>query len=101
MNLDEMRIEEKIIRLEALLAKAHADLDYSFSVRWGEDKEEAIRNMYVTLESSKLMFMGGRIFDVDYERREETIKKFNESLNAHLCKFPEFYLKLEDEIPKR
>ncbi|MBE6156284.1 MAG: hypothetical protein E7161_00860 [Firmicutes bacterium] len=100
MNLNEMSIEEKINILESLITRANTDLDYSLSVRWGQNKETSILELQMLVNGAKELFLTGRINSIDYEERINTVGVWSKALNEALRKFPEIYDNLNQEVPK-
>lgn len=91
-KLNELNILEKANQLEALIAKADLDVDYSIQVKWGGNKDVVIRDIRVLIANARLLFQKGGIDQLEMSVREEASDNYHTMLDSYLKKFPEYEL---------
>lgn len=91
-KLQDLNILEKANQLEALIAKADLDIDYSIQVKWGGSKNDAERDARVLIANTRLLFQSGRIDQLDMEVREKAFANYHTMLDSYLKRFPEYEL---------
>lgn len=96
MRLEDMNILEKASELEALIAKADSEPDYSIEVKWVGNQSDAKKEAKKVIENTRTLFASGGVDAFDMEVRAETYATFNTRLDSFLKMFPEY--KLNDVI---
>lgn len=83
-----MDIFEKIDLLTQNLNRAKLDLSYSMRVAWGNDAETEKFHMQTLINNARLLFVQGRINQLDYEERERARRTNMNELDKALARFP-------------
>lgn len=101
-RLEDMSILEKVTALEACIAKADLDVEYSITVAWGTDQsaEEVKSQARIEIANAKQLFSSGRIDTLDYDVRADAYANWNVKMDNYLRKFPEYSEEKEMFKPK-
>lgn len=92
-KLQDLNILEKASQLEALIAKADLDVDYSIQVKWDGNKDVVVRDARVLIANTRLLFQTGGIDQLeDMSVKEEAFANYHTMLDSYLKKFPEYEL---------
>lgn len=91
-KLQDLNILEKASQLEALIAKADLDVDYSIQVKWDGNKDVAVRDARVLIANTRLLFQKGGIDQLEMSVKEEAFANYHSMLDSYLKKFPEYEL---------
>ena len=90
MDLNNVPITWKIDKLNELLGKMQSDINYSFHVVTGDDKDNFISNTRNIINNAVLLFKQGRVNQLDYDIKNKAFIEWNKRLNECLQCFPEF-----------
>lgn len=90
MRLEDMDVLEKAAQLEALIAKANLEPDYSIQVSWLGNQNDSKREARALIDNTRLLFQQGKIKSLDMDMRNEAYSNYNSRLASFLKMFPEY-----------
>ena len=102
-NVDEMTVNEKISELQACISRARVgennpgSIDYEFLLKadLGDNRGEKLSYYSMLVKNAAIMF-NGRLNDLDYDVRQQTVADYNKKLDDALCSF-EGYTRTEEQ----
>lgn len=92
MRLEDMNVLEKANQLEALIAKADLNTEYSIQVKWVENPSATKQAAKILIDNTRLLFQSGRINQLDFDMKASAYANYNTQLDSYLKRFPEFAL---------
>lgn len=95
----QMTVPQKLNALAECIAKCE-DVEYSMHATLGDNKEAKLSELRIIVQNGRRLFSSGQIENLDYDVRNEAIKKWHHDLDRALSMFPEYSNDLE-EAPTR
>lgn len=97
--VENMTVPQKLNALAECIAKCE-DVEYSMHVAFGDNKEQKLSELRIIVQNGRKLFSSGQLENLDYDVRNEAIKKWHHDLDRELSMFPEYKKDLE-EAPTR
>ena len=92
-----MTIEEKIQALQTCLINSE-DIAYSINVFWGSDPQTSKLEIIQILNNARELLFTGRINQLDYDVRQQTVDNLNALLDSKLAMFPEYRIENQEKL---
>ena len=94
-NVDEMNVNEKISELQSCINKARIgennpgspEYEFLLNSKLGDSRGERLSYYSMLVKNAAIMF-GGRLNDLDFDVRQQTVADYNRKLDEALLVFP-------------
>lgn len=97
--VENMTVPQKLSALAECIAKCD-DVEYSMHATLGDNKEQKLSELRIIVQNGRNLFSSGQLENLDYDVRNEAIRKWHRDLDKALSMFPEYKNDLE-EAPTR